>query len=226
MVFANRKINFLENKIIRKFLWPFLVLFLINFLIINCNDISWVFNYRVMNSIILNFFQKSNVRAENQPETEIKEEIAIIENFEYTEKENSIEIVKIGIFAPLILVDKAENIDYKKELDMGVVIFPESVLPGQTGQTIVLGHSAPQNWPKIKYDWVFSDLDKLQEKDEVILHYNHQKYKYSVSKKIYLDQGEETPKDLTNNNNMLILISCWPPGKNFKRIAVEAILIQ
>jgi LPXTG-site transpeptidase (sortase) family protein len=220
MAFANRKINFLENKIIRKFFRPFLILFFINFLIINWNDISWVFNYRVMHSIISNFFQQSEVKAEN------KQEVDRIENFEYSEKENSIEIAKIGISAPLILVEKTENIDYKKELDKGVVIFPESVLPGQTGQTIVLGHSAPQNWPKIKYDWVFSDLDKLQEKDEVILYYNHQKYKYSVSKKIFLDKDEEIPKDLTNDNNVLILISCWPPGKNFKRIAVETILIN
>lgn len=219
-MFTNRKINFSKNKIIRKLFWPFLILFFINFLIINWNDVSWVFNYRVMGTIISDFFQNSDVKAEN------KQEIAKIENFEYTDKENSIEISKLGISAPMVSLEETESINYKKELDRGVVVFPESVLPGQTGQTIVLGHSAPQNWPKIKYDWVFSDLDKLQEKDEVILYYNHQKYRYSVLENIVLEKGEEIPKDLTNDNNVLILVSCWPPGKNFKRIAVEAILIN
>jgi len=27
---------------------------------------------------------------------------------------------------------------------------------------------------------------------------------------------------LTNSDNMLVLISCWPPGKDIRRIAVEA----
>jgi hypothetical protein len=68
-----------------KLLAPFLLLFLINFLIINWNNVSWIFNYRVVGVIISDFFQKSDVKAEN------KEEIAKIENFEYTDKENSIE---------------------------------------------------------------------------------------------------------------------------------------
>jgi len=104
-----------------------------------------------------------------------------------------------------------------------VVLFPGSALPGQKGQTIIEGHSAPPGWPKIKYDWVFSRLNELEKGDEVILNFNHKKLNYYVTQKIFLNSGEEiAPKDLTNSENMLILISCWPPGKDIKRIAVMA----
>ncbi len=112
-----------------------------------------------------------------------------------------------------------------KNLDRGVVLFPSSVLPGEEGQTIILGHSAPSGWPKINYVWVFSRLNELGEGDEVILHFNHQKIRYYVTQKTFLNRGEEIAQaGLTNTENMLVLISCWPPGKDFERIALRAVL--
>ena len=107
-------------------------------------------------------------------------------------------------------------------LNRGAVYFPNSVLPGDMGQTIILGHSAPPGWPKIKHDWIFTRLSELVEGDEIFVYFNHRKYTYHVSGKIFLDRGEELPESLTNSENMLILISCWPPGKDLRRIAVEA----
>lgn len=146
---------------------------------------------------------------------------------QYIEKRNSIKIPKIGISAPLIFVSNSNNQYLHDKLDSGVVHYPGSVKPGENGETIVLGHSAPPNWPKIKYDWVFSRLNELNPGDQIILYYNNQKYVYSVTRKVFLNKGQEMPKnDLTNNNNTLISISCWPPGKDYKRIAVESVLID
>ena len=146
---------------------------------------------------------------------------------QYTEKRDSIKIPKIGISAPLIFVSNSNNQYLHDKLDSGVIHYPGSSKPGEQGQTIVLGHSAPPNWPKIKYDWVFSRLNELSKGDRIILYYDNQKYVYSVTRKVFLNKGQEVPKsDLTNNNNTLISISCWPPGKDYKRIAVESILID
>jgi len=98
-------------------------------------------------------------------------------------------------------------------------------LPGEKGQTIVLGHSAPPNWPDIKYDNVFSLINELEKGDEVFVYFNNKEYIYSVETKVFLEIGQDIPEsNLTNSENMLILISCWPPGKNIKRIAVTAYL--
>lgn len=196
----------------RKLLKYFLLFFLLSFLILNWGRVSFIFNWQVISQFLKTPFEKKIEKEISQPEEK---------KFEYSEKENSIEIPKIEISAPIILVESEKEI--KSGLDRGVVLFPGSALPGQKGQTIIEGHSAPPGWPKIKYDWVFSRLNELEKGDEVILNFNHKKLNYYVTQKIFLNSGEEiAPKDLTNSENMLILISCWPPGKDIKRIAVMA----
>jgi len=189
----------------------FILIFLIAFLIINWDSVSYVlnyFNYRVISETLFGSFQNNN------PENN---------SFNYSEKENSIEVPKIEVLAPLKFVENIE--DVHKTLDIGVVHYPDSVLPGEEGQTIVLGHSAPPNWPDIKYDNVFSLINELEKGDEVFVYFNHKEYIYSVETKIFLEIGQDIPQnDLTNSRNMLVLVSCWPPGKNIKRIAVTAYL--
>jgi len=189
----------------------FILIFLIAFLIINWDSVSYVlnyFNYRVISETLFGSFQNNN------PENN---------SFNYSEKENSIEVPKIEVLAPLKFVENIE--DVHKTLDIGVVHYPDSVLPGEEGQTIVLGHSAPPNWPDIKYDNVFSLINELEKGDEVFVYFNHKEYIYSVETKVFLEIGQDIPEsNLTNSENMLVLISCWPPGKNIKRIAVTAYL--
>jgi LPXTG-site transpeptidase (sortase) family protein len=191
----------------KKLLPVFILLFLTFSLIINWNKVSWVFNYRAVSGVFSDFFQTDFFKKEAKPA-------------DYYEKENGVEIPKIGISAPLISVEAGGNVE--KSLDSGTVHFPDSASPGEAGQTVILGHSAPAGWPEIKYDWVFSRLAELAEGDEIIVYFNHEKFNYFVDRKIFLERGEEIPQNLTNSENSLILISCWPPGKDIKRIAVVA----
>ena len=190
----------------------FLIIFLINFLIINWPAVSWVFNYRVISGFFSEF--SSGIKSKFFSRGDDK-----INNFEFSIRGDSLEIPKIEVLVPLILVNSDEGV--YQSLDRGVVLFPDSVLPGKQGETLILGHSAPPAWPKIKYDWVFSQLNKLEIGDEIYLHFDHQKYSFSVTQKVFLDKGEEIPL-LTDSKNVLILISCWPPGKDLKRIAIVA----
>ncbi|MBT9169070.1 MAG: hypothetical protein DDT19_02422 [Syntrophomonadaceae bacterium] len=204
-----------------KKLWkPFIFLLFISFLVINWPDVSWIFNYRIISGIVTDFFQEINQKITLGNEKEIKE-------FEYLEKENILEIPKIGISVPLIFIKNSDEKEVAKSLDRGAVHYPGSVLPGQNGQTIILGHSAPPHWPKIKYDWVFSHLNELTEGDRVFVRFNEQEYSYGVTKKFFLERGEKIPEeDLTNSENVLILITCWPPGKDIRRIAIWAELVS
>lgn len=211
----NKNSKIFSREGAKKLFKPFILLFLVNFLIINWSDISWMFNYKVISGIVSDFFEKISSKSDN---------IAQLEETDYFNKENSLEIPKIGVLAPLIIVEDSNEKDFDKELDEGVIFFPSSALPGQAGQTIILGHSAHSNWPKVKYDWVFSRLNELEEKDEINFYFNHQKYTYYVKKKSFLRKGEEIPNGSTYSENTLLLISCWPPGENFKRIIVEATL--
>lgn len=195
----------------RKLSRGFILLFLINFLIINWNDVSWLFNYKVISGILSNFAQRDS-------------QINNASQLNWTDKENSLEIPKIGVSVPLVIIEDSIKRDFNNGLDEGVILFPDSAFPGQAGQTIILGHSAPENWPKTRYDWVFSQLNNLEEKDEINFYFDHQKYTYSVKRKFFLGRGEEISDALTNSENTLLLISCWPPGQDLKRIIVESTL--
>ncbi|MBI3337467.1 MAG: class E sortase [Candidatus Staskawiczbacteria bacterium] len=217
-----------DKKKILKF---FIVIYLVSFTVINWNDISWVFNYRTVSSLLYDFFtpyqnisasSSSNVFINNSASYSAvngKEDIKYL----YSSKTNLLEIPSIGISSPIIF-PKNKNINaITKDLDNGTVYYPGSVLPGQVGQIVVLGHSAPPNWPKIKYDWVFSDLNDLKYGDKIHLYFDNKEYIYSVREKNFLAKGQEiVPTSLVDNGNVLVLVSCWPPGKNLQRIAVQA----
>jgi LPXTG-site transpeptidase (sortase) family protein len=205
-----------SKKILLKY---FLIFFLISFLIFNWQKISWLFHPGyVLRTVSFYFFEKEKPKKEVQTQENKKGPEEKIEG-EIYQKEDSIEIKKIGISAPLVLVNKEEEV--KKALDRGVVLWPNSALPGQKGEIIILGHSAPPNWPKIKYDWVFSNLNSLEKGDEIIVYFQKKKYIFFVEGKIFLERGEELPRTDPEESN-LFLISCWPPGKDLKRIAIFA----
>ena len=183
---------------------------MLSFFIINWQEVSWVFNYKVFSGFIAGVFQESNF-----------ETIASSQESEMEIQKNILEIPRIEVSVPLIFVKNERDVD--KALYQGAVHFPGSALPGEKGQTVILGHSAPPDWPKIKYDWIFSRIGDLAQGDEILLSFEGQKYVFVVVGKTILKRGEEIPQsDLTNSENVLVLISCWPPGKDYKRIAVMA----
>jgi LPXTG-site transpeptidase (sortase) family protein len=196
----------------KKFSKYFLFLFLFFFLVFNWSKISWVFNYQAVSGLFSQMFSESNSE-ENLDKKKI--------TGEYFESENKIVIPRLDVTAPLLL---AENSEPEELLDGGAVIFPDSVFPGEPGQTVILGHSAPPGWPKIKYEWVFSRLEELSEGNEIHVFFNNRKYVYLITNQKIINVGDDISQALTISENMLILVTCWPPGKDYKRLAVEAAL--
>jgi LPXTG-site transpeptidase (sortase) family protein len=213
-----------------------LLLYLASFLIINWNAVSWIFNYRTVSVLVSDFFNPypsieashmsgyfhPNIKTENistNSENLLAENI----NWVYTDKLNELEIPKLSISAPVVFSTTTNIGQITKDLDSGVVYYPGSVMPGETGKIVVLGHSAPPGWPKIKYDWVFSDIDKLSSGDLILISLNNKQYTYTVKEKNIIKKGEDIPtNNLINSNSILTLVSCWPPGKDYQRIAVSA----
>ena len=141
----------------------------------------------------------------------------------YTDKQNTLEVPKISISVPIVFSSSTDKGLLTKDLDSGVVYYPGSVYPGQAGHIIILGHSAPPGWPKIKHDWVFTDLDKLTAGDTILIDLNNKQYTYIVTQKKIIQRGADVPQDnLSADSNVLTLISCWPPGKDYQRITVQA----
>ncbi len=202
------------KETIRRLYKPFILIFLVSLLIINWHDISFIFNYHFISGQLSNWWEV------------IKPAQAELTDNDYFVKEGFIEIPKIGIEAPIIFAENDSDENFQKALKKGVLLHPVSALPGEPGTTIILGHSAPVGWPKINYDWVFNDLNELTKEDEFYIYFNHQRYSYKVIEKFFLAPGEEIPSfDLTSSKSMVVLLSCWPPGKDQERIVVQATLV-
>lgn len=226
-----RKISLDEKT---KNLWKFfIILFLINFIIINWSDIAWLFNYKFITRGLLGIFEQNKTQAtEDSPQT-----LKIVEDLKKTDwlkrenigeisKEARIKIPKIEIEAPIIFPKGNQEKDFQAALKKGVLFYPQSALPGE-GTAIILGHSAPPNWPKINFDWIFNDLYKLNPEDKIYVDFNGKQYVFSTTKTFFLQKGQELPPDLTNSDkSYIILLSCWPPGKDQQRIGILAELIS
>lgn len=224
------------NQKQKVFIKAYIVMLILIFILANWSDVSWVFNYRVVYGLVYDFFNPypNSVLFANNDEIFFSNKNTSGEDlveketyYSYSDKSNSIEIKSISITAPLVIGLSTELSLLEKSLNQGVVLYPESVLPGEKGQTVVLGHSAPPNWPRIKYDWVFSGINDLNLGDHVVVHFNNKRYVYRISQKNILDKGQEITNSIFDgNNNVLVMISCWPPGKNYKRVAVQAELVK
>lgn len=222
----------MTNQEAKKILKIALFFYVASFLIINWNDVSWVFNYREVGGLISDFFNPyptisaSSMDAYFYPNrSQTAGQKVEKAKFTSTDKPNSLEVPKISLSVPIIFPGSADTNVVMKALDLGVVFYPGSVYPGQEGQMVILGHSAPVGWPKVKHDWVFSELDKLAPGDEIYINFNNLQYVFIVKNKLIIKRGADVPSDSTENNNELALVSCWPPGKDYQRIAVQAELL-
>lgn len=229
------------NKQKTKLIKAFVLIYIASFLIINWTDVSWVFNYKEVSGLVYDFFNPypsidaSSMGAYFHPnhssskilkEQNLGGQSQIAVKTSYTDKQNTLEIPRISISAPIIFSRSSDKASLTKDLNMGVVYYPGSVNPGEKGEIVILGHSAPTGWPKIKYDWVFSDLENLSIGDVIFIDANNKQYKYVVKSKDIIQRGEEANSSGSISNNNLILISCWPPGKDFQRIVVRAELVN
>jgi len=170
------------------FLFAFLLFFFLFFFLWNWREIFFYLNPEF-------FWQKSFQKPK--------------EKFEFTEKENSIEIPSLEIFAPLVLVNSESEIE--KGLEKGVVLHPKSVFPPNPGRTIILGHSTQHRFSKKIAIFSFTYLPDLKEGDEIILNLNKKSFHYFVVKKFVAKEGEDLED--SKKENLLYLVTCWPPGR-------------
>ena len=134
-----------------------------------------------------------------------------------------VSIPKLRIHAPIVETEPDEK-SINKNLERGIVRWPGSDALGSGGATILLGHSsAPRSYRGL-YGKVFSLLDKLDTGDTITITTREGTLQYRVRDRIIVDpkQTNEQVLQLRDTRETLILVSCWPVGTNWKRIAVRA----
>jgi len=140
--------------------------------------------------------------------------------------EPKIIIPKINVDAPVVydVPSLAENVVQNKLRD-GVVHYPipgANSMPGEAGNTVVLGHSSNDVFDNGGYKFVFVQLDKMEKGDTFYLHYNGTRYTYSVTEKKVIDPTQVSQLVLGGDKPMATLVTCTPPGTALKRLVVIA----
>ena len=124
-----------------------------------------------------------------------------------------ISIEKLSIKEAMVTVDS-------NDLDKGLVLLPGTALPGERGNVFISGHSS------VLFKNNFSRLQELHSGDQIKLNVGGTDLNYQVVSSKAVD-----PKDLSviaspdGVGRYLSLMTCVPPGLNFKRLVVLAELI-
>lgn len=132
-------------------------------------------------------------------------------------------IPKLSVQAPVLLNVEPEQI--VEQLRNGVTHYADTALPGQIGNTVLIGHSSDFPWSPGNYKNIFALLDKLVIGDQITVPYKTQHYVYEV-----IETKVVKPTELSvlrkTSTPQLTLITCYPVGTTQKRLIIIAKLVS
>lgn len=113
-----------------------------------------------------------------------------------------------------------------EDLMKSLVHYSGTALPGQYGNTVVIGHSTlVQFFNPENYKSIFSTLPRLEKGDQIIIEFDGITYDYRVIEKIEVAPEEIGVLAQQYDNRYLSLITCVPPGTYWRRLVVKAVLM-
>lgn len=137
----------------------------------------------------------------------------------------SLAIPKIGASASVFSnIDPAKEADYLPILQKGVAHAQGTVFPGQRGNIYLFAHSTDSPINIARYNAVFYLLKDLEPGDEVFIFFQGAKHRYQVFEKKIVAANDVSSLRGQNEQNeeILILQTCWPPGTTLQRLLVFA----
>ncbi len=116
-------------------------------------------------------------------------------------------------------------------LEKGTLHYPDSSLPSDTYRgfnrnTVILGHSASNDFGPESYKDIFSDLQELELGNLIIIHYQGVEYTYKVYDKQITDPTAVEILRPGETDNNLTVITCHPPGNSRHRLVILALQIS
>lgn len=135
-------------------------------------------------------------------------------------------IPKINVEAPVVYgVQSLADAPVQKALKNGVVHYPipgANSLPGEKGNTVILGHSSNDVFDDGNYKFIFVQLEQLQKGDTFYINNNGTRYTYSVTAKEVILPTEVSKLVLPQDKPTATLVTCVPLGTALKRLVIYA----
>ena len=136
-------------------------------------------------------------------------------------------IPKIGANSNVVAnVDAGNEKEYQDALQIGVAHAAGTAFPGtkEGNRKIYLFAHSTDNWWNInRYNAVFFLLKELEPGDEIDIFYNNRRYVYETVETRTVEADEvQYLVEPSEDDEVLILQTCWPPGTTLKRLLVIA----
>lgn len=156
------------------------------------------------------------------------DEIASADTLNYDlNKPGRLSIPRLNLAVDLIW--SKDPADFETDLTRGVIHYPGTALPGQTGTIYVSGHSSDYIWKRDPMQSIFARINVLKPGDDVFVDvygldgkvYN---YRYQVAGSNIFKPDDQT-QFIDNSTNKLNLSTCWPIGTSTNRIVVSAVQV-
>lgn len=128
--------------------------------------------------------------------------------------------VEFKVSVPRLKLDNKEVLVDSNDLTRGLAHLPGTALPGERGNVFISGHSAINFFKDIK-DAPFAKLQDLKKGDKILVEAGGSEFVYEV-----IELKVVQPSDLSVVNppdtvgRYISLMTCVPPGLNFKRLVV------
>lgn len=135
---------------------------------------------------------------------------------------------KINLDAPVVkseVKDWVWNGKFDKDLENGVVKYPESANPWEKWTVFLFGHTSQEYWEKNPYGTVFRNIPKLVWWDIIQIVWEWNQYEYAVLETIIVSPSKVNETYLQyarKDGEYLVLMWCYPIGRTDKRMMVFA----
>lgn len=186
--------------------------------------LSQEISYRIKPVIKPSLEKKPQNSKQSLSTQDIQQQLIIQEAQSYgVSADFSVVIPKINAKANIIPnVNPADEAQYKAALKKGVGHAAGTKFPGSNSPIFLFAHSANTPTDIVEYNAVFYLLKELEKEDKIIIFFTGQKFVYKV-----IEQFVTTADDIQwlthqDNQEKLVLQTCWPPGTIQKRLIVVA----
>jgi LPXTG-site transpeptidase (sortase) family protein len=141
---------------------------------------------------------------------------------------NKVRIASLNIEAPLIYVDNIGAGYFQEALQTGVVHYPGTAQPGQSGNAFYFGHSSDFGYRAGEYKTVFALLPQIELGEMIeITDARGRVYAYEVFNTLVVSPtATEVLSQGDRSERLLSLQTSYPVGTAFKRFIVQAKLIN
>jgi len=139
--------------------------------------------------------------------------------------DNEMELIipKIAVRTKVLInVDPAKEKEYNQILDNEAAHALGSSLPGQNGLVYLFGHSTNSIFNANFFNPVFYSVKNLEKGDQISILYQGKLFNYQIKEKKITEPDDLTDLQAEENEEKLILQTCWPPGTSWKRLLIIA----